>query len=153
MVALPNLDKSRCRYHLAYGAGVPAGDRARLEEAFNDIEDNFTLNKIKEQLDRCDRAEATSELGNAGFSSRELITGDINRSVIRTSNTDAFRIWKENYLNETDRLAHILWVPNYRRESALRYRYARHGAEYIKAVPGPADTSVGTQIYLAEQFI
>lgn len=152
MVSLSDRDQSRCRYHLAFGAGVPAGDRARLEEAFHDIQDDYTLGKIVEQLDRCDRAESTSELGNAGFSSRELITGDINRSVIRTSNTDAFRIWRENYLVETDRLAQILWVPNYRRDYALRYRFSRHGAEYIKAVPGPADTSVGTRVFMAELY-
>ncbi len=31
-----------------------------------------------------------------------------------------------------------------------RYRYERSGAEFIQALPGPADTAVGSRIYLHE---
>jgi hypothetical protein len=50
------------------------------------------------------------------------------------------------YLREVDRLAETLFVPNYRREDVRRYAFTRSGAEFIMAVPGPADTAVGTRI-------
>jgi hypothetical protein len=52
------------------------------------------------------------------------------------------------YLYETNRLAHILYVPNYKDPFQARYRYERSGAEFIQALPGPADTAVGANIYL-----
>lgn len=154
MPALSELDKSRTRYHLAYNCGtVPAGDYARLEEAMTTLESNYWVEKVKAQLDRCDRAEALSELGETGFSTKELITGDINRSIIRTSNNDGIRVWRENYLFECDRLAQTLYVPNYRDESQMRYRFERPGTSFIKALPGPADTCVGDRQYLAATFV
>lgn len=154
MSALSELDKSRCRFHLGYGAGVPAGDRARLEEAMNLLQDDHELKRIKEILSRCDRAfEATELLGDTSrFDSKELYTGDINRSVLRETTRDS-RAWWENYLKETDLLAaHPLWVPNYRQEGNLRYRFARIGAEFIMAVPGPADTCVSDRLQLSSEY-
>ena len=45
-----------------------------------------------------------------------------------------------------DRLAETLYVANYRREDVRRYAFERSGVEFIMAVPGPADTAVGTRI-------
>jgi len=42
----------------------------------------------------------------------------------------------------------ILYVPNYKDPFQARYRYERSGAEYIQALPGPADTAVGSNLYL-----
>lgn len=153
MPALSELDKSRTRFHLGYGAGTPAGDRARLEEAMNGLADDYEVNRVRNMLDRCDRAYELTEQNQTGrFETRELYVGDINRSIIKESNRDSKR-WIENYLREVDALAfHPLWVPNYRREENLRYRFARIGAEYIKAVPGPADTCVSDRIQLNREF-
>lgn len=153
MVALAELDKSRTRFHLGYGAGTPAGDRARLEEAMNELGDNYEVNRVREILDRCDRAYELTEQNQSGrFETKELYVGDINRSIVRESNRDSKKWW-ENYLKETDLLAfHPLWVPNYRREENLRYRFARIGAEYIMGVPGPADTCVSDRIQLSREF-
>jgi len=154
MPALSDVDKSRCRFHLGIGAGVPAGDRARLEEAMNLLQDEYEVQRVRVLLDRCDRAFAATELlGDGGrFDSRELYAGDVNRSILRENTRDT-RIWWENYLKETDLLAaHPLWVPNYRREENLRYRFARIGAEFIKAVPGPADTCTADRIFFATNY-
>ena len=71
--------------------------------------------------------------------------------TIRSSNAkEALKVWDEIYLYETNRLANILYVPNYKDPFQARYRYERSGAEFIQALPGPADVSVGTRIYLHE---
>ena len=49
---------------------------------------------------------------------------------------------------ETNRLAQILYVPNYKDPMQARYRYERSGAEFIQALPGPADTAIGANVYL-----
>ena len=54
--------------------------------------------------------------------------------------------FREIYLREVDRLAETLYVPNYRRPEVRRYAFERAGAEFIMAVPGPADTAVGSRI-------
>ena len=59
------------------------------------------------------------------------------------------RYAREIYLRECDRLAETLYVPNYRRPEVRRYAFERAGAEFIMAVPGPADTAIGSRIYLA----
>ena len=56
--------------------------------------------------------------------------------------------FREIYLREVDRLAESLYVPNYRRPDVRRYASERAGAEFIMAVPGPADTAVGSRITL-----
>ena len=54
--------------------------------------------------------------------------------------------FREIYLRECDRLAETLYVANYRRPEVRRYAFERAGAEFIMAVPGPADTAVGSRI-------
>ena len=44
-----------------------------------------------------------------------------------------------------NRLAETLYVANYRRPEVRRYAFERAGSEFIMAVPGPADTAVGSR--------
>ena len=60
--------------------------------------------------------------------------------------------FREIYLRECDRLAETLYVPNYRRPEVRRYAFERAGSEFIMAVPGPADTAVGSRIYFANHW-
>lgn len=153
MTTLSALDKSRTYFHLGYGngSGIPAGDLAQLEEACAQVRNDYQLKRIKEILNRCDAAWEQTEPGT-GASSSELYVGDINRSVQRTFLGDSSILWHENYLRETDFLAQELNVPNYRQPGARAFTYARHGGEYVNAIPGPADTSVGSRLYLFRRF-
>jgi len=151
-VELSTYDKSRCRFHLGFnsGAQVPAGDLARLEEAMARVPDAYFYARITEHLDRCDRAWRISEVlrdESVPMPSRvERIVGDTERAIYQSSPEQSDRIYREIYLREVDRLAETLYVPNYRREDVRRYAFERSGAEFIMAVPGPADTSVGTRV-------
>ena len=60
--------------------------------------------------------------------------------------------FREIYLRECDRLAESLYVANYRRPEVRRYAFERAGSEFIMAVPGPADTAVGSRMYLNTDF-
>jgi hypothetical protein len=127
---------------------VPAGDYARLEESLNTVPDSYFYDKIAIQIGRCDTAEKKTEVASSPSTRLESIAGDVDRTI-RSSNTkEALKVWDEVYLYETNRLAGILYVPNYKDPFQARYRYERSGAEFIQALPGPADTSVGSRIYL-----
>lgn len=149
---LSTYDKSRCRFHLGFnsGAQVPAGDLARLEEAMARVPDAYFYGRITEHLDRCDRAWKISEVlrdETLPMPSRvERIVGDTERAIFQSNPEQSDRIYREIYLREVDRLAETMYVPNYRREDVRRYAFERSGAEFIMAVPGPADTSVGTRV-------
>lgn len=152
---LSNFNKSRIRYHLGYYVvSIPAGDYARLEEAMNSVPDSLFHDKIVYQIDRCDAAEKKTQLASLdpNFtppSTRvEGILGDVDRTIRSSNVRDALRLWQDVYIYETNRLAQILYVPNYKDEMQARYRYERSGAEFIQALPGPADTAVGANIYL-----
>jgi hypothetical protein len=130
-VQLSEFDKSRIRYHLGYfTVSVPAGDYARLEEAMNTVPDSYFYNKISIQI------------------RFESIAGDVDRTISSSNAKEALKVWDEIYLYETGRLAQILYVPNYKDPVQARYRFDRSGAEFIQALPGPADVAVGTRLYL-----
>ena len=145
-------DKSRCRFHLGFnsGAQIPAGDLARLEEAMARIPDSYWYERVLGHLDRCDRTWKLSEVfrdESQPMPSRiERITGDTDRAIFQSDPLRSDRDYREIYLREVDRLAETLYVPNYRREDVRRYAFTRSGAEFIMAIPGPADTSVGTRV-------
>ncbi len=152
---LSPFNQSRVRYHLGYYVtSVPAGDYARLEEAMNSVPDTLFHDKIVIQIDRCDASEKKTQLASndPNFtppSTRvEGILGDVDRTIRSSNVRDALRLWNDVYLYETNRLAQILYVPNYKDEMQARYRYERSGAEFIQALPGPADTTVGSNIIL-----
>ena len=145
-------DKSRCRFHLGFnvGAGIPAGDIARLEEAMARVPDEYWMNQLLNQLDRCDKAWKLSEVFRSEeqpMPSRvERITGDTDRAIYQSDPIKSDRDYREIYLREVDRLAESLYVANYRRDEVRRYAFERAGAEFIMCVPGPADTAVNTRV-------
>ena len=150
---LSDFDKSRVRYHLGYfTVSVPAGDYARLEEAMNTIPDSFFNDRIIIQIGRCDTPEKKTEVASTPSTRLETIAGDVDRTIRSSNAKDALKIWSEIYLYETNRLAGILYVPNYKDPMQARYRYERSGAEFIQALPGPADTAVGSRMHLAENW-
>ena len=150
---LSDFDKSRVRYHLGYfTVSVPAGDYARLEEAMNTLPDSFFVDKIIVQIGRCDTAEKKTEVASTPSTRLETIAGDVDRTIRSSNAKEALKIWSEIYLYETNRLAGILYVANYKDPVQARYRYERSGAEFIQALPGPADTAVGSRMHLAENW-
>ena len=88
---------------------------------------------------------AKSHVGQRAF-------GDVDRTIRSSNAKEALKVWDEIYLYETNRLAGILYVPNYKDPFQARYRYERSDAEFIQALPGPADTAVGSRIYLMENW-
>ena len=150
---LSDFDKSRVRYHLGYfTVSVPAGDYARLEEAMNTVPDSFFVDKIIIHIGRCDTAEKKTEVASTPSTRLETIAGDVDRTIRSSNAKEALKIWSEIYLYETNRLVGILYVANYKDPVQARYRYERSGAEFIQALPGPADTAVGSRMHLAENW-
>jgi hypothetical protein len=149
-------DKSRCRFHLGYntGANLPAGDIARLEEAMARVPDSYYYDQIINHLSRCDKTWRLSQVFLSETQPQpsrvERIEGDSNRAIFSSDPLKADKDYREIYLREVDRLAETLYVANYRREEVRRYAFDRTGSEFIMAVPGPADTAVGTRILQAQ---
>ena len=151
--------KSKVRWHLGYNlTSVPAGDQGRLEEALDNIQDSFWYDKIVEQITRCEEAEKRTDMTgsvNNDTTPRnriETIAGDVDRSVSTSDFKETLKTWTQIYLYETDRLALHLYVPNYRNPEQARYRFNREGAEFIQALPGPADVAVGTRLVLETNY-
>ena len=147
--------QSKVRWHLGYNiTSIPAGDQARLEEALNKVQDSFWVSKIVEQIGRCDEAEKRTDMtgsinnNNIPKNRIESILGDVDRTVSTSDFRQTLKTWTEIYIYETDRLAMHLYVPNYRNPEQARYRFNREGAEFIQALPGPADVAVGTRLFL-----
>jgi len=157
---LDDLLKSKTRFHIGINAGsqIPAGDRARLEEAMSLIPDEYWYNQIIKHITRCDITFEKSSyyefnpvngLTEVAAASRiERIQGDVQRTIGTTDPLKADEYSWEIYLREVDRLAETLYVANYRRPEVRRYLFDRAGSEFIMAVPGPADTAVGTRMLL-----
>ena len=157
--------KSKIRFHLGYnsGAQMPAGDRARLEEAMSLVPDELWYDQIVYHIKRCDNAWQVSayfpddinEPGGSGivnFSRQEVISGDVQRTISQSDPLKGDEYFREIYLRECDRMAETLYVANYRRPEVRRYAYDRAGSEFIMAVPGPADTAVGSRMVLATEW-
>jgi hypothetical protein len=49
-------------------------------------------------------------------------------------------------------LAETLYVANFKRPEVRAFGFERSGGEFIMAVPGPADTAVGTRMMLYENY-
>ena len=157
--------KSKVRYHLGYnsGAQLPAGDRARLEEAMSLVPDEYWYEELVYHIKRCDIAwKASAAIPDDYFepngtrtlnpSRQEVIDGDVSRTINTSDPLKGDEYFREIYLRECDRLAESLYVANYRRPEVRRYAFDRAGAEFIMAVPGPADTAVSGRIFLATHF-
>ena len=156
-------EKTQVRFHLGYnsGAQVPAGDRSRLEEAMALVPDDYWYNQIVYQITRCTVAweksayyerTATGAYTTSNASRLEQIGGDVQRTIATTDPLKADSYMYEIYLRECDRLAETLYVANYKRPETRQYAFERSGAEFIMAVPGPADTAVGSRIVLAQMW-
>ncbi len=157
---LDNLLKSKVRFHLGINSGsqIPAGDRARVEEAMALIPDNLWYAQIINHITRCDYTfqksayyeidPTTGQFNTAATSRLEQIAGDVQRTIATTDPLKADEYSWELYLREVDRLAETLYVANYRRPEVRRYMFDRSGSEFIMAIPGPADTAVGTRMML-----
>ncbi len=146
---LDDFNFSRVSYFLGYNiATVPAGDYARLVEACNSVPSEFYYDKIIAQIERCEEAERLTELATGRATSRqETILGDVSRSINIQDKKETAKIWRDNFLYECDRLAHMLYIPNYRDPVAARYRFERSGGEFIQALPGPPDVSRADRLY------
>tara|TARA_R100001443_G_scaffold9027_2_gene18520 strand:+ start:10774 stop:11256 length:483 start_codon:yes stop_codon:yes gene_type:complete len=154
---LDELNKSKVRFHLGInsGAQIPAGDRARVEEAMALVPDEYWFQQVINHIRRCDDAWKNSEYfpedsgGSPNYSRLEQIAGDVQRTIATSDPLKGDEYFREIYLREVDRLAETLYVPNYRRPDVRRYLFERAGAEFIMAVPGPADTAVGDRMMFA----
>ena len=157
--------KSKVRFHLGYnsGAQLPAGDRARLEEAMSLVPDEYWYNQLVYHLKRCDNAWEVSAYfpddildpagsGIVNFSRQEVLSGDVQRTISTSDPLKGDEYFREIYLRECDRLAESLYVANYRRPEVRRYAFDRAGSEFILAVPGPADTSIGSRMILDQEW-
>ncbi|UBF29836.1 hypothetical protein K9N68_37130 (plasmid) [Kovacikia minuta CCNUW1] len=135
------------------GAGIPAGDQVRIEEAINTIPDDVALGYIVKQLDRCDVAfNQIADAGNVQVVAGELYSGDINRSVLRSQkNFQVVELYWKRYFLEVDQLARTLWCPEFRTPDSDYYRYARSGGEYVKSLPGTAGTN-GDALLIVQMF-
>ena len=162
---LDDYQKSKIRYHLGYnsGAQLPAGDRARLEEAMALVPDDLWYNEIVYHIKRCDIAWKASAAIPDDYndpngsqtlnpSRQEIISGDVQRTINTSDPLKGDDYFREIYLRECDRLAETLYVANYKRPEVRRYAFDRAGSEFIMAVPGPADTSIACRMVLSQTW-
>jgi hypothetical protein len=153
MTVLEPIDKSRVRYHLAYTDAVPDGDRAILEDRMDNIADTYTVSRLRNRLDRCDRTLSESETDNqsSGIRSKYQIQGDVNRTNVEFA-AEPLKARQKAYLYETDQLALELGVPNYRNPDWWGNRYMISSQGRIARIPAPVDTvlnlSIGSDLYL-----
>ena len=110
--------KSKVRFHLGFNAGaqIPAGDRARLEEAMALVPDELWYNEIVYHVQRCDNAWKISAYvpddilepngtGAFQFSRQEEISGDVSRTINTSDPLKADEYIREIYLREVDRVS------------------------------------------------
>ncbi len=155
MAVLSALDQSRVRYHLVYREGVPDGERWLLDYQMEHVADEQTAVRIKRLLDLCDRLELRAEPGGddlADLDSRELYTGDINRSVLRATRTRESERLKD-YIRACDNVALTLGVINFRNPGSWAAILARYTGGSLERVRGPAGTSVPGRLSLASQYL
>lgn len=158
MPSLTPIDKDRCRAHLGYDAvrGVPVAAAQRFEEAMDLIYSDYAYrgtDGIIYWLDRCDSyLKASNSVDGNGFTARQAIIGDVNRTTITLTQSDV-KMQFDLYLDQTDQLAFKLNVPNFRRPGTARYLYERWGNNYVKAGPGFPDNCVSDRLYFAEHWM
>lgn len=151
--ALDDCNFERVCYHLNYNiSAVSPSDYARLLEACNNIPSDFYYTKIIDQIQRCESAEIYTELAsNRGASQQEVILGQgdevLNRSITVQDNRKVMRIWRENYLYESDRLSAVLHVVNYKDPVIAESRFIVNEGEFIQTLPGPVDPARFDDLY------
>lgn len=130
---------------MAAPTGIPEQDLRVIERSFTMIRDRTIFNYILKMLDRCDKAWNLTDISGEPGTSKLIYVGDINRSRVDFDLNTAIQSFNNNYLDEVDRLAQILYVPNYRRPEVAKIRKDFHAGIYVQPVPGPADTCVMSQ--------
>ena len=142
---------------------MPAGDRARLEEAMALIPDEYWYDQVVYHLKRCENAWKVSAYlpddildpngsGVVNFSRQEVLSGDVQRTINTSDPLKGDEYFREISAELRHRLAESLYVANYRRPEVRRYAFDRAGSEFIMAVPGPADTAVGSRIVMHQNW-
>lgn len=148
MTALNQYDKERVFFHLGYASrvAIDAADVARVEQACNEIWSDYQKSQLVKLLDICDMTyEQKFLVLNNWYDAREIFQGDVNRSSRRSEPQKQARIWESEYLKVTDQLAKELRVTNYNRPDSWVWTHERNASAYIKAIPGPPDTSVASR--------
>lgn len=145
MSSLADVDKARVRYHLAYNESVPTGDRALLEKRMTTIHDTYTVAKIVDRLDRCDRTEAETETDQqeSGITSKRLLLGDVNRTDVLYEAVSLEKRYKA-YMLECNAVAKSLGVRNWRDPELDEYRVY---SDTITDPQIPAPVEVTYQLY------
>lgn len=155
MVALSSYNKDRVYFHLGYASrvGIDAADISRLEQACNEIYSDFLREKMEGLLDIADLTyEQKFLVLNDWYDAREIFQGDINRASRRSEPAKQQRIWQEEYLRVTDEIAKELRVTNYNNPDAWAWTHERNAGAYIKAIPGPPDTSTASRVVQFEEL-
>lgn len=150
---LSSKDISRCLLHLGMSGvqGIPVQDLSMLHRAVSFIPSAQVQNLVIRQLDVCDRAWNNLDMTAEPKTSASLTTGDVNRSEVRFDLRQSQRGYWEEYLMQTDRLAQLLFVPNYWRDDEARYRFERAGLDFIEIPPEAivADSSIADKLTFA----
>jgi hypothetical protein len=138
MTALTVTDKQRVRFHLAYSAAVPDGDRALLEDRMENLDSPVWASQIRARLDRCDRtlAESETDAQSTGLRDRRVILGDVNRTDVSYSAL-TLKERAKAYLGETNQLALEIGAPNYRDPAWWGNLHMRSTIGSIPTVPAP----------------
>lgn len=133
MAQLNSWDYGRVLFHVGMAGihGIPAQDLGAVKKAVTTIQSQGVKDRIISQLDNCDAAYKKTDMTEEPANYKSITLGDVNRSEARFDLQEANRRWWQFYLDQTDRLAQILWVPNYWREDVARYRFERLGAEFV----------------------
>lgn len=146
MVALSEDDQQRVFWHTGMtGEGVYfAEDKATALQRMNNIPSNRIKDYVIKLLDQLDDIyECLNPDSLQRFSYKELVSGDLNRSVRRDDPRSIIRDWQRIYDHRVDELCRRLGIANYN-DPTQRWRYVQDGGTYIKAIPGPADTSIAS---------
>jgi hypothetical protein len=152
MSSLSDEDKSTVRFHLGYNESVEYRDRALLEDRMNNIADTRTVTRIRDQIARCDRTLAKTEIDaqeTAPVTNRILL-GDVQRTDLMAEAED-LKTRQKNYIYECDQLARFVGAPNWNKPEMDRFRVYSKTITY-PLVPAPTELTynitTGSDLYL-----
>ena len=154
MVSLSADYRSAARFHLyGTGAGIPAADLARFEEAVTELPDNKTRTYVNGIIDRCDNSWDRIEQAELTQTVQaETYAGDLNRTVLRAQkNKQVLEFYYDAYYKHVDMLARTLAVSEYRTPANDAHRFHRWGGEYVNSLPGLRGNA-GDPIWTASNF-
>lgn len=147
MPALSTEDQERVFFHTRMtGDGAYwAEDKATALQRMNTISSNTVVDYIVDLLNRLDDTwERLNPDSIQRFSYKELVAGDVNRTVLRDDPRSLLQTWERIYSMQVSTLCQTLGIADYYNNHDL-HRYVQDGGTYIKSVPGPADTAVSSR--------